>query len=117
MHYLVRNLAGDQGNESFIAPVGGVRANDLVVLPSGMVGFVLGNRDYLQGEEVAVTTDAIVEADSASGTTIAAGATARYDTATRLAVSTGGVGLGEAERAKTSGQLKMLVRLNRLNIA
>lgn len=116
MHALVRNLGGVEGNETFIC-TGDTRANDLVVLPSGIVGFVLGNRDYVAGEEVAVTTDAIIDVDSASATTISAGATARFDTSTKLAITSGGVGLGEAELAKTSGQTKMRVRLNKLNIA
>ncbi len=40
MHTLVRNLAGVEGNETFVCTAV-TRANDLVALPSGMVGLFL----------------------------------------------------------------------------
>lgn len=116
MHSLIRNLAGVEGNETYVC-VGATKANDLVALPDGSVGFVLGNRDYVAGEEVAVTTDALVSVDSASATTFAVGATVRFDTGTKLAVSAGGIGLGDAIEAKVNGQTKVKVRLNKLNVA
>ena len=117
MHDLVRDLSGIDGREEFVCTAV-TKPGDLVQTPDGLIAYVMGTRDYAVGETVSITTDAIVDVDSASATTFAVGATAYYDLATKLAVASGATkpGLGAVCVAKTSGQTKVRVRLNRTRI-
>lgn len=116
-HDLVRDLQGMGNHEEFVCTAI-TRPGDLVQTTDGLIGYVMGVRDYAIGETVPVVTDAIVDVDSASATTFAVGATVYYNLTTKLAVASGATqpGLGAAVIAKTNGQTKVRVRLNRLKI-
>ena len=77
---------------------------------------VFGNTAFAIGDKVSVGTDLIVDITSASATTFAAGATVNFNTSTKLAVATGGVGAGVAMAAKIDGQTVVRTRLNRIKV-
>jgi predicted RecA/RadA family phage recombinase len=114
MNNLIRDLGGFPGREEFTAIAAG-RTGDIVFTGSGKAGLVCDTADYAIGESVAITTDALVEIDSASATTFAVGATVNYDAANKLAVASGTAGtsaIGKAQRAKIANEVVVLIRLN-----
>lgn len=114
------SLVQDFGQrETFIAS-GALVPGAMIETPDGLAALVVGVRNVANGQEVTVTTDAIVSLPCASGTTFAVGALPQWDRATNLVVAAGGAGdyvLGSAWRAKTSGQAVAIIRLNRAKIA
>lgn len=118
MNALVRNLAGIEGNEEVTLSAAAV-PGDIVYTGDSQAAVILSTKDLASGDKVAVSTDAIVDVDSASATTFAVGAKVYFDTATKLAVASGSTKpyLGLAVVAKTNGQTKVRVRLNALKEA
>lgn len=115
-HQLIRDLGGVAGREEHVLAAA-ASPGELVETADGRVGLVCGHRDFASGETVSIITNAIVDVDSASGTTFSAKATANFNTSTKLAVGTGsGIGLGTVMIAKTSGQLKVRVRINGIKV-
>lgn len=115
MPILVRSGSIEAKRDTVLAAA--AKAGDLIQLPDGMFGIVMGNTDFASGARVSVDMDAEVDIESASGTTFSAGATANFNTSTKLAVTTGGVGgVGVVVAPKVSGQLYVRVRLNRIKV-
>lgn len=111
---LVRDLGGFAGREEYTAAANGTNG-DIVYTGSGRAALVCDTGDFLAGESVPVTTDALVRVDSAAATTFAAGAVVNYNTTTKLAVASGTAGtsaIGRAEVAKVANETSVLVRLN-----
>jgi len=105
--------------EKFIAGAA-FEPGDVCQSPDGLAAVVVGVANVASGDEVTVTTDAIVSLPSASGTTYSVGDAVQWDTSGELIVAAGGAGdfvLGSAWRAKTSGQTVGIVRLNKAKIA
>jgi hypothetical protein len=116
-HELIKDYGGIDGREEHVCTAE-TKPGDLVVTSTGRFGLVLGHKTFETGEVCPVTTDALIDVDSASATTVSAAAAVFYNTTTKLAVTSGAhPGLGLAARAKTSGQLKMRVRINKANLA
>lgn len=117
MASLVKDLGGVDGREEFVCAAV-QKPGDIVRLPDGSFGYVMGSKDYAIGEKAPVTTDAIVDVQSASATTVSVGAAVFYNTSTNLAVASGNhPGIGGAMKAKVDGELFVRVRLNRLKLA
>jgi hypothetical protein len=66
MNNLIRDLGGFSGREEFTAIAAG-RTGDIVFTGSGKAGIVCDTADYAIGDSVAISTDALVEVDAASG--------------------------------------------------
>lgn len=114
MNEIVRDLKGIEGREELVAPALGPQA-DLVFTPDGRAAISCKPGPFAANESIPVSTDCLVLLDSASATTFAVGAEVGWNSTTKLAVAAATVGsraCGRAYRAKTSGQLSVLVRLN-----
>jgi predicted RecA/RadA family phage recombinase len=114
MNEIIRDLKGVEGREEVtlaaVAPI-----CDIVFTPDGRAAICATNKPGAVGDIVPVCTDAIVSLDSASATTFTVGAAVGWNSTTKLAVAgatAGSRAVGFAYRAKTSGQLNVLVRLN-----
>lgn len=105
--------------EKFVATAA-LAPGDVCQTPDGLAALVVSVKNVAIGEEVTVTTDAIISAPCASGTTFSVGASPQWDNGTGLVVAAGGAGdfvMGSAWRAKTSGQTVAIIRLNKTKIA
>lgn len=114
------SFAQDFGQrEKFIATAA-LAPGDITQTPDGLACMVVGLKNIAIGEEVTVTTDAILNVPIASGATLSVGDSVQWDNGTSKAVAAGGAGdfvLGPAWQAKTSGQTVAKVRLNKTKIA
>lgn len=91
------------------------RSGDVVQLSTGELGVIMSVGDFVSGDVVMCATDIEADFACASGTTFSAGANVFYNLSTRLVVASGvHPGMGEAVLAKTNGQTRARVRLNRV---
>lgn len=90
--------------------------NQLIQTLDGLAAVVMSNKTVLNGEKCAVMTQGIIRVPSASGTTLSAGALAALDISAEQAVDATATEadftIGNARRAKTSGQTYIDCRLN-----
>jgi predicted RecA/RadA family phage recombinase len=109
-----REYGGQDGRIEHVMAASG-RSGDVVQLTTGELGVIMSVGDFVTGDTVMVATDIEADFACATGTTFSAGANVFYNLTTRLVVASGvHPGMGEAVRAKTSGQLIARVRLNRI---
>lgn len=95
-----------------------VSPGEIIATPDGYAAIVGGFANAAIGDRIPVELDCIAEVPCASGTTLAVGALVRWNNTTKLAVATGAgdFSLGYAVLAKTSGQLVVRVRFNKLKL-
>lgn len=90
--------------------------NELIQTLDGLAAVVMSNKTVLSGEKCAVMTKGIVRVPSASGTTVTVGALVALDISEAAAVGADATEadfvIGNARRAKTSGQTYVDCRLN-----
>lgn len=88
---------------------------DIMVRPDGSLAVLDGLEGVASGQLFSPTPlkDKIVEVDSASGSTFSVGASVYWDASAKLATATssGNTLMGKAIRAKTSGQLVVIVNV------
>jgi predicted RecA/RadA family phage recombinase len=117
MSLLIKDLGGVDAREEYVC-LAETLPGAIVQTTDGLLGYVMGSRAYATGEKAPITTDALVSLDSASATTFSAGGSVYWNMSTKLAVASGAhPHAGGAIKAKTSGQLLVDVRLNKLKLA
>lgn len=110
---LQARLLKEHGTIDFTAGAALVAGQVLQV--AGRAGVVTGLKGFASGEKASVQVEGQFEVASASGTTFAAGVLADWDDTAKLAVATttGDFNLGRVSRAKVSGELTVLIDLNK----
>ena len=114
MNEIVRDFGGPSAREE-VTLGATAKTGDIVFTTSGLAGVIVEPGDHASGDRVAVCTDCLVELDSASATTFSAEVAVSWHTTNKLAVANATAGsraVGFAARAKTNGQVTVLVRLN-----
>lgn len=112
---IVDQALGEPESVTFAAVV---TAGDVVVLPSGFAGVVIGVGTYAIGEPVPVQTKGLIDVPVATGTTFAVGAKVEWNASTKLCVASSGTYiLGCAVAAKVNGPTRMKVRLNEIQLS